>query len=111
MPPVDMNGLRQALAAQMMQRQGQPMAPAMPGAMRAMPGQALRGGMPNTPGMPQPGMPQPAGPAPTGMGGQPGAATPPQQASKVAQQAQSPMMDPETRQKAKELALKLMQQM
>ena len=62
-------------------------------------------GMNNPAMQPQPGAPQ------VNMPGRTGGATPTQQVMKTAGQAQSPMLDPGTRQIAKTLIQKLMQHM
>jgi hypothetical protein len=67
------------------------------------------GPMPN--GLPTPGAPgAPPNPAAAGMA-RPGAASPTQQVTKAGMQAQSPLLDPETRGIAKQLVQKLLQHM
>ena len=104
--PVNTLALRQALMARVL---GQPSYPANPMQM-AQPGGQLPSGMPNTPGQPVPSMPSPAQAPQVQAGPRPGA-TPTQQVTKAAQQAQSPLLDQQTRDIAKTLVQKLLQHM
>jgi hypothetical protein len=67
------------------------------------------GSMPN--GIPTPGAPGAPPAPPAAAVGTPGGATPTQQVTKAAQQAQSPLMDQGTRNIAKALVQKLLQHM
>lgn len=97
-----------------------PAGPANPLMMALLRARAQQGaqGMP-TPGPAPNGLPVAGAPAPVGMppaGGQqvaqrPGAPTPTQQITKAASQAQSPLLDQETRNIAKSLVQKLLQHM
>jgi hypothetical protein len=106
-PPVDINTLRQALMAQAMRSQA-PSYPVNP-AMGTQPTGALPSGMPNTPGQPIPQVPQPPSPPMNNATPPPGAPSPAQGVAKAAQQAQSPLLEPQTRDLAKALVMKLMQ--
>lgn len=109
MHPLDISTLRQALISQALQHAAPTAYPVSPG-MRAAPMGALPSGAPNTPGVPAPSMPNPSMPSPVNVGGA-GSATSSQQVAKAAQQAQSPLLDPQTRDIAKTLVQKLLQHM
>lgn len=108
MPPqINTNALRQALIAHALQQQGAT-AVANP-AMRIQPSGPLPGGMPNVPGQPAPqAVPPPGAPPQVNAVPPTGGASPAQGMAKAAQQAQSPLLEPQTREIAKNLVQALM---
>lgn len=102
-PNIDINNIRQALMSRLGGGSPGPVLGQMSQPAGAMP----NGGLP-VPGMPAPAMPSPAMPAPGNMGPRPGGASPAQSMAKAATQAQSPLMEPDTREIAKVLIQKLM---
>lgn len=94
-----------------------PQAPVNPMIMALLRARAAQGAQGVPAGAPMPnglrlGTPAPAAPvAASVMGPRQGVATPTQQVTKAAQQAQSPLMDMETRNIAKSLVQKLLQHM
>lgn len=104
MPPVSMAAIQAALAARMGAGNGIPMPV---GAQMSQPSAPLPTGGPNTPGPGVPAMPVPGTPPTQNAAPRMGGANPTQQTAAAAQQAQSPLLDPETRDIAKTLVQKL----
>lgn len=104
-PPVNMANIQAALAARMGMGNGIPMPL---GAQMTQPSAPLPTGGPNTPGPGMPQMPIPGTPPVQNAAPPTGGASPTQQTAAAAQNAQSPLLDPETHEIAKALVQKLM---